>query len=62
MKQIISTVFLTTLILFKMETQAQNFKTIGRKKTVKEIKKQTAAARSPRPTWTEFVKQITCNI
>ncbi|MES2133884.1 MAG: MBL fold metallo-hydrolase [Bacteroidota bacterium] len=28
MKQIISTVFLTTLILFKMETQAQNFKTI----------------------------------
>jgi glyoxylase-like metal-dependent hydrolase (beta-lactamase superfamily II) len=28
MKQIISAVFLTILILFKMETQAQNFKTI----------------------------------
>ena len=31
-------------------------------KTVKEIKKQTAAARSPRPTWEDFVKQITCNV
>ncbi len=27
---------------------------------IKEIKRQTAAARSPRPTWEAFVEQITC--
>ncbi len=31
-------------------------------KIVKDIKKQIASERSPRPTWEEFVKQITCNI